>query len=172
MLVDNIVKTMRFNVKLYENNPKWMPIKNNPTDAGFDLKAREVYEHRNGDLIKIDMLPHIFEQNRVYLVKTGVFLELTEGWEAQIRPRSGLALKHGITVVNSPGTIDASYRGEIAVIMTTNKSSLASFDSFAIKIGDRIAQMVIKEVPNITLTLCESVNETIRSGNGFGSSGV
>ncbi len=100
------------------------------------------------------------------LIPTGLFTALPEGYEAQIRPRSGLAYKHGITVLNSPGTIDADYRGEIGVLLV-NLSS----DDFTIEDGERVAQMVIAKHEQPALTLVKSLDETVRADGGFGSTG-
>ena len=101
------------------------------------------------------------------LVKTGLFLSLPKGYEAQVRPRSGLAFKNGITVLNTPGTIDADYRGEIGVILV----NLSSQD-FTINDGDRIAQMVIAKHETAIWEEVENLDETNRGEGGFGSSGV
>ena len=98
------------------------------------------------------------------LIPTGLFLELPAGFEAQIRPRSGLAIKNGITVLNSPGTIDADYRGEVGVILVN-----LSKDDFQINSGDRIAQMVIAKHENPGWIEVESLTETARGEGGFGS---
>ena len=101
------------------------------------------------------------------LIKTGLFAELEKGFEIQVRPRSGLALKKGITVLNSPGTIDADYRGEIGVILIN-----LSNDDFIINSGDRIAQLVVSkhEQPNLEQT--DSLDSTLRGEKGFGSTGI
>ena len=101
------------------------------------------------------------------LVKTGLFISLPKGYEAQVRPRSGLAFKNGITVLNTPGTIDADYRGEIGVILV----NLSSQD-FTINDGDRIAQMVIAKQETAIWEEVENLDETNRGEGGFGSSGV
>jgi dUTP pyrophosphatase len=101
------------------------------------------------------------------LVKTGLFISLPKGYEAQMRPRSGLAFKNGITVLNTPGTIDADYRGEIGVILV----NLSSQD-FTINDGDRIAQMVIAKHETAIWEEVENLDETDRGEGGFGSSGV
>lgn len=101
------------------------------------------------------------------LVPTGLYIALPPGYEAQIRPRSGLALKHGITVLNSPGTIDADYRGEIKVLLI-NLSS----EPFLIKDGERIAQMVVATHAKVQWELVETLEETTRGEGGFGSTGV
>ena len=101
------------------------------------------------------------------LVKTGLFISLPKGYEAQVRPRSGLAFKNGITVLNTPGTIDADYRGEIGVILV----NLSSQD-FTINDGDRIAQMVIAKHETAIWEEVENLDESNRGEGGFGSSGV
>jgi dUTP pyrophosphatase len=101
------------------------------------------------------------------LVPTGLHIELPEGYEAQIRPRSGLALKHGIGIVNSPGTVDADYRGEIKVLLIN-----FSEDIFEIKNGDRIAQMIIAKHEKIGWEQVEILNETSRGAGGYGHTGI
>ena len=101
------------------------------------------------------------------LIPTGLFIELPEGYEAQIRPRSGLALKHGITVLNTPGTIDADYRGEIGVILIN-----LSNEDFTIEHGERICQMVIARHEQAEWIQVEELNETERGAGGFGHSGT
>ena len=100
------------------------------------------------------------------LVPTGLYLELPQGYEAQIRPRSGLALKYGLTVLNSPGTIDADYRGEIRVILVN-----LSNESFVINDGERICQMVIAEHAQVEWEQVDSINDTERGAGGFGHTG-
>jgi dUTP pyrophosphatase len=100
------------------------------------------------------------------LIKTGLFIELPIGYEAQIRPRSGLAFKHGVTVLNTPGTIDADYRGEIGVILVN-----LSNEDFTIENGERIAQMVIAKHEQANWHLVEELSETSRGSGGFGSTG-
>ena len=101
------------------------------------------------------------------LVKTGLFAELEKGFEIQVRPRSGLALKKGITVLNSPGTIDADYRGEIGVILIN-----LSKEKFVISSGDRIAQLVVCKHEQPKIILSSSLSETQRGDKGFGSTGI
>jgi dUTP pyrophosphatase len=101
------------------------------------------------------------------IIKTGLFIALPVGFEAQVRPRSGLAAKNGITVLNAPGTIDADYRGEIGVILVN-----LSNDAFTIKDGDRIAQLVIAKHERAEWNLVVSLDETARGTGGFGSTGV
>jgi dUTP pyrophosphatase len=100
------------------------------------------------------------------LIPTGLYIELPEGFEAQIRPRSGLAFKHGIGIVNSPGTIDADYRGEIKVLLINFSS-----DDFEINAGDRIAQMVIAKHERVSWEQVEVLNETQRGEGGYGHTG-
>ena len=122
--------------------------------AGMDLRA---------DLeTTITLKP--FERK---LVPTGLHIELPEGFEAQIRPRSGLAFKHGIGIVNSPGTVDADYRGEIKVLLIN-----FSEDVFEIKTGDRIAQMVIARHEKVNWEQVEVLNETSRGMGGYGHTGI
>ncbi|HXA02771.1 MAG TPA: dUTP diphosphatase [Cytophagaceae bacterium] len=101
------------------------------------------------------------------LISTGLFIELTKGLEAQIRPRSGLAFKHGITVLNSPGTIDADYRGEIKILLIN-----ISEEDFVIQDGERIAQMVIAQYEQITWLSVKELASSQRAAGGFGSTGV
>jgi dUTP diphosphatase len=100
------------------------------------------------------------------LIPCGFSIEIPEGYEAQVRPRSGLAIKFGITCLNSPGTIDHDYRGEVKVVLINLGSEV-----FEIKPGDRIAQLVIQKVERVTVQLVEEVNSTQRGGGGFGSTG-
>jgi dUTP pyrophosphatase len=100
------------------------------------------------------------------LVPTGLFMEIPFGYEAQVRPRSGLAINHGITCLNSPGTIDSDYRGEIKVILVN-----LSNEPQQIKHGDRIAQLVINKVEQAGLQVVQSLNETVRGEGGFGHTG-
>jgi dUTP diphosphatase len=101
------------------------------------------------------------------LIPTGLAIALPAGFEAQVRPRSGLALKHGITVLNSPGTIDADYRGEVQVLLINHGQA-----PFVIRRGDRIAQMVVAPVTQIAWNTVERLDETERGSGGYGSTGV
>jgi dUTP pyrophosphatase len=100
------------------------------------------------------------------LIKTGLHIELPEGYEAQVRPRSGLAFKKGITVLNSPGTIDADYRGDIGVILINHSN-----EEFAVNSGDRIAQLVISKFEKVDWETSDEINSTSRGDSGFGSTG-
>lgn len=140
-------------VKIINKSNNELPAYETSASAGLDLRAF-IPE-------SITLLP--LERK---LIKTGLFLEIPEGYEAQVRPRSGLALKNGITVLNSPGTIDADYRGEIGVILVN-----ISQDNFEINSGDRIAQMVFAKVKQAKWILAEELSETERGEGGFGSTG-
>jgi dUTP pyrophosphatase len=129
-----------------------LPFRAHATDAGLDVHSAESCT---------------IKPNERKMIHTGVYLEMQENWECQVRPRSGLALKRGITVLNSPGTIDCSYRGEVCVILLNT-----SEEDFEIKVGDRIAQLVFSKVPSVSLyPLLEKPGETIRGDSGFGSTG-
>ncbi len=142
---------LKINIVNKSNND--LPVYSTSLSAGLDLRA--------------------FIQNEIVLkplqrvlVPTGLYIELPEGFEAQIRPRSGLAYKHGITVLNSPGTIDADYRGEIKVILVN-----LSNDDFVIKSGERICQMVIAKHEVVLFECVENLSETNRGEGGFGHTG-
>ena len=111
--------------------------------------------------------PITIKPNQRSLIKTGLYISLHDGYEAQIRPRSGLALKKGITVLNSPGTIDADYRGEIGVIIANLSDS-----DFTINSGDRIAQMVIAKFEKISWKAVDKLDDSLRGNKGFGSTGI
>lgn len=108
----------------------------------------------------------ILEPGAVALVPTGLFLEIPQGYEVQVRPRSGLALKHGVTVLNAPGTIDADYRGEVKIILVNHGKA-----PFHIKKGDRIAQLVAHKVERMTFEKTEKLEDSARGHGGFGSTG-
>lgn len=120
----------------------------------------------------VDMRAAITAPIRLYpgrrmLIPTGLAMALPAGYEAQIRPRSGLAYKHGVTVVNSPGTIDADYRGEVKILLINHGD-----ETFTITRGDRIAQMVIAPVTQAQFSCVDSLSETQRGSGGYGSTGV
>jgi len=137
-------------VKLIHNEAR-LPYQANEGDAGLDLYAVEEKVIKSGE---------------AELIGTGIQIELPEGTEAQIRPRSGLALKHSITVLNSPGTIDEGYRGEIKVILINHGK-----EDFKVEKEMRIAQMVIAPVVQVKLEQAEVLSNTDRDKGGFGSSG-
>ena len=142
-------------VKVINTSENALPEYATKMSAGFDLRAslKEPVTLKAGDRM---------------LIGTGLFMALPPGYEAQVRPRSGLALKKGITVLNAPGTIDADYRGEIGVILYN-----ASKEDFVIEPGERIAQMVIAKYEQIdSWELVDNLDETERGDGGFGHSGV
>lgn len=118
------------------------------------------------DLLAAVDEPVTIESGQIRLVPTGLHIALPAGYEAQIRPRSGLALKHGISLVNTPGTIDADYRGEIKLIMINFGS-----EPYVIQRGERVAQMVINKVEKVDFQLVEKLAETSRGDAGFGHTG-
>lgn len=111
--------------------------------------------------------PFVLEPGQRALIPTGLSIALPQGYEAQVRPRSGLALKHGVTVLNSPGTIDADYRGEIKVLLAN-----LGAEEYTIERGMRIAQMVVAKHANIEWEVAEKLGETTRGAGGFGSTGT
>ena len=128
------------------------PAKAHADDAAYDLHSRADME---------------LQPMTSTLVPTGLFLELPVGYEAQIRPRSGLALKHNIMLTNSPGTVDAGYRGEVGVIVYNGGKA-----PFPVRRGDRIAQMVIAKLAEMELEETDTLSESERGAGGFGSTGI
>ena len=125
-------------------------------------------EHASGmDLRAAVEAPVTIQPGEVRLVPTGIYIAVPPGFEAQVRPRSGLALKHGVTVVNTPGTIDADYRGEVGIILGNIGRA-----PFTIVRGDRIAQLVIQRVVRAEWKVTKSLTETSRNAGGFGHTGV
>lgn len=141
-------------VKIVNKSGFQLPFYATELSAGMDLKASIETP------VELDTLERV-------MVPTGIYIELPAGYEAQIRPRSGLAAKHGISVCNSPGTIDADYRGEIKVILVN-----LSKEKFTINPGERIAQMVIAKYEKIEWEEVEQLSETDRGAGGFGSTGT
>ena len=143
---------MSLAIKIHMDNgcEDLFPRKAHEDDAAFDLRSR---------------VDAVIPSGKITLVPTGVFMELPV--EAQVRPRSGLALKHGITVLNTPGTIDAGYRGEVGVILIN-----AGPADFTVARGDRIAQMVVQKLADVELVAAEQLSDTSRGAGGFGSTGV
>ncbi|MDE5736538.1 MAG: dUTP diphosphatase [Bacteroidales bacterium] len=140
-------------VKVVNASKEALPAYQTPLSAGMDLRAN-VTE------------PVLLQPGQRTLVPTGLRIELPAGYEAQIRPRSGLALKHGITVLNSPGTIDADYRGEIQVLLVN-----LSEQAFEIKQGERIAQMVVARHERVQWSETAELSDTERGAGGFGHTG-
>ena len=141
-------------VKIINNSKNELPKYETLFSAGMDLRAN----------LEKSIVIKPFQR---LVVKTGLFISLKQGYEAQIRPRSGLALKKGITVLNSPGTIDADYRGEIGVILINLSDS-----DFEINTGDRIAQMIIAKHETIEWEAVDKLDDSVRGDKGFGSTGV
>lgn len=140
-------------VKIVNHSPYQLPSYATALSAGLDLKAN----------LEAPVLLRPLERA---MVPTGLYIALPEGYEAQVRPRSGLAAKHGITVLNSPGTIDADYRGEVRVILV-NLSS----EPFEIVPGERIAQLVVARFEQVEWESVEALDDTARGSGGFGSTG-
>lgn len=141
-------------VKIINKGKQPIPAYATTQSAGMDIRAN------------IDE-PFILKPLQRRLVPTGLYIALPDGYEAQIRPRSGLALKHGITVINTPGTIDADYRGEIGIVLV----NLSDTD-FTVNPGERIAQMVIAKYEKVALEEVEQLDETERGAGGYGHTGV
>ncbi|NDL66328.1 dUTP diphosphatase [Anaerotalea alkaliphila] len=142
-------------------------IQQTPEGKDLALPSYQTLHSAGMDLYACVDGPLVLKAGEILLVPTGIKIALPEGYEAQIRPRSGLAFKHGISMVNSPGTIDADYRGEIKVIMINHGK-----EDFTINRGERIAQMVLNQVAQAQWNPVDTLDETERGGNGFGHTGV
>lgn len=149
---------MRVQIVNKSSNP--LPTYSTEYSAGMDLRANLKDEEGNDKVISI------VPGERV-LIPTGLYIQLPYGYEAQIRPRSGLALKYGITVLNTPGTIDADYRGEIGVCLINHGN-----DTFDVHHGDRIAQIVFAQVEQVALVEVSELVNTKRGDGGFGHTGI
>ncbi|MBQ9677612.1 MAG: dUTP diphosphatase [Prevotella sp.] len=141
-------------IKVVNRGHQQLPAYATPQSAGMDLRAN----------IAEPIILHPMERR---LIPTGLHIALPEGYEAQVRPRSGLALKHGLTVLNSPGTIDADYRGEVGVLLIN-----LSQEDFVINDGERIAQMVIARHEQADFVVVEELDQTERGEGGYGHTGV
>ena len=141
-------------VKVVNKSGNELPRYSTPDSAGMDLRA-SLSE------------PVTLAPMQRALIPTGIYIALPQGYECQIRPRSGLALKHGVTVLNSPGTIDADYRGEIGVILVN-----LSDKPFVVNNGERICQMVVARSDRVAWELVDTLDETERGAGGFGHTGV
>jgi dUTP pyrophosphatase len=141
-------------VKILNNSRFALPKYATPHSAGMDIRANTT-------------IPIVIKPLERILVPTGLHIELPEGYEAQIRPRSGLAIKHGIGLVNSPGTIDADYRGEIRIIVVN-----LSNQEYTLQPGERIAQMIVAKYQKVEWIESDSLEESQRGQGGFGSTGV
>ena len=138
-------------VQVINESLNMLPAYETPQSAGMDVKCTEQIVLNPGERV---------------LAKTGLYVEIPSGFEIQVRPRSGLALKHGVTVLNTPGTIDSDYRGEIGVILINHGSTVVEFAK-----GERIAQLVLARVERIQWELTDSLSGTKRGRHGFGSTG-
>ena len=141
------------NIRIVNKSLNDLPEYSTEYSAGMDLRAN----------LTEDVFLNPFERK---LIPTGLFIELPVGFEAQVRPRSGLALKKGITVLNSPGTIDADYRGEIMVILINFSTEI-----FVVQNGERIAQMIVAAHEKVSWEQVRVIDDTIRGGGGFGHTG-
>jgi dUTP pyrophosphatase len=141
------------NIKIINHSGHTLPAYESANAAGMDLRA----------FTDAEIVLKPFQRQ---LIPTGLHIELPQGFEAQIRPRSGLAFKHGISIVNSPGTIDADYRGEIKVLLI----NLSNID-FVIQNGDRIAQMVVAKHETVTWEDAAQLSDTVRGEGGYGHTG-
>lgn len=141
------------NIKIINSSSNPLPTYETPQSAGMDVRA-----NLTEDIV--------LKPLQRAMVSTGLFVELPVGYEMQVRPRSGLAAKHGISVLNSPGTIDADYRGEVKVILVN-----LSDESFTIRHGERIAQLVVAEHARVEWQESETLSDTERGAGGFGSTG-
>lgn len=153
MIIVNSQKHITLKVRIINRSAHPLPAYATSGSSGMDLRA--FLES------PIELQP----MQRV-LVPTGLFIELEDGYEAQVRPRSGLAIKQGITCLNTPGTIDADYRGELKVILINLSNEVQ-----IIQDGDRIAQMVFQKVERVELIAVDTINETVRNDGGFGHTG-
>lgn len=141
-------------IKIINRSANQLPSYETQYSAGMDLRASLE------DTVVVKPMQRL-------IIPTGIFIELPEGFEAQIRPRSGLALKYGITILNTPGTIDADYRGEIKVLLINFSDT-----DFEVNNGDRIAQMIISRHETISWDEVEVLSETVRGAGGYGHTGV
>tara|TARA_E500000075_G_C6981355_1_gene316872 strand:- start:768 stop:1223 length:456 start_codon:yes stop_codon:yes gene_type:complete len=151
---------MKNKLKIYKKSNREninLPQYQTPGSSGLDLVA-----NLEQDTQQITIKPNKWE-----IIPTGITIELPDGCEAQIRPRSGLAYKYGVTVLNSPGTIDNDYRGEIKIILINH-----GHEDFIVKNGDRIAQMIISKYEKVKIEEIEFLTETSRNDGGFGSTGL
>ena len=149
-----VIFAVMIKVRIINKGHHQLPEYATPQSAGMDLRAN-IEE------------PIILKPMQRMLVSTGLFMALPAGYEAQVRPRSGLALKHGITVLNTPGTIDADYRGEVKVLLVNFSDT-----DFVINDGERIAQMVIAKHETANFIEVEELDETERGAGGYGHTGV
>jgi dUTP pyrophosphatase len=142
-------------IRIINQSPHALPAYETEASAGMDLRAY------------LEADEFVLEPLKRAVIPTGLYIELPVGYEAQIRPRSGLAFKHGVTILNSPGTIDADYRGELKILLIN-----LSDTPFVIRNGDRIAQMIVARHEKVNWAVSELLNETTRGAGGYGHTGV
>lgn len=145
----------KLKVKIINKSPNPLPVYGTPGAAGMDVYAWLP----EGDVT--------LKPGERALIGTGLYIELPEGYECQVRPRSGLALRHGISIVNAPGTIDADYRGEIGVILIN-----LGQEPFTVSTGERICQIVVKEYTSVQWQEVETLDTSVRGDGGFGHTGT
>ena len=146
--------------------PVTIPVRRLPHAEGLELPAYATADSAGLDLVAAVAEPVVLPPGGRALVPTGLAIALPPGFEAQVRPRSGLALKHGVTVLNTPGTIDADYRGEVGVILINHGA-----EPFTVARGDRIAQLVLARYERVAWAPADRLPETARGAGGFGSTG-
>lgn len=145
---------MSVHIKVVNSSSNDLPHYATAGAAGMDIRANIT------DAINLAPLQRL-------LIPTGIFLEIPTGYEVQIRPRSGLALKNGITCLNTPGTIDSDYRGELKILLINLSNEIQTINN-----ADRIAQLIVAKVETATLELVNELNETVRAAGGFGHTGL
>ena len=157
-----------------------VPMYKHPDDSGMDVRAyfsdewmkKNSFEKEANDL-KIEDRAFTLDEGGRVIIATGIRVAIPSGYEIQVRPRSGMAIKQGLTVLNTPGTVDAGYRGELGIIVyNTNVVNMWKSGKVTIKHGDRIAQIVLQRVPQIEWVEVDSVDNSQRGEGGFGSTGI
>jgi dUTP pyrophosphatase len=150
------------------SSPIKVDVQQLPHAEGLPLPAYQSSQAAGLDLVAAvpEQTPLVLAAGQYAMVPTGLIIALPDGFEAQVRPRSGLAAKHGVTVLNSPGTVDADYRGEINVLLVN-----LGTEPFTIRRGERIAQMIVAPVARVELARADSLSATTRGSGGFGSTG-
>jgi len=156
-IMRNITESTKIKIELKKKTDcQDLPL---PTYATEGSSGMDLYADVRGEVV--------IKPAEIKLISAGIYLSIPKGYEAEVRPRSGLALKHGVTLVNTPGTIDSDYRGLVRIILIN-----LGKENFSIRRGDRIAQMVIKNVAQAQLHVVDELDETVRSSGGFGHTGL
>lgn len=167
--MDSALNDVKNKIKVVNKSPNELPTRVDEGSSGMDVRAwcrNENFMGDGADWDEENKCIRIFSGGRA-AIPTGLYFELPKGYEIQVRPRSGLAIKNGISVLNTPGTIDESFRGEVCVILVN-----FSNEPFEIHTGERIAQLVIQKVEKVQLEEVDELSETERGDGGFGHSGV